>query len=203
MKILLFLGSYLLGSIPTGYLAVKKSEKKDIRMFGSQSTGATNVLRVKGWKTGLLVGGIDVFKGFLPVFVAKMIFNDPLISSICALLAVTGHCFPFAIGFKGGKGVATTLGAMAGLSLPVCLIGIAIFVAVIAVTRYVSLGSMLATASFPWLMLIYSKPQEWLFGSIAISLLILFQHRSNIKRLISGNERKLGNSLQTAKNNKP
>ncbi|MFQ5722555.1 MAG: glycerol-3-phosphate acyltransferase, partial [Candidatus Aminicenantales bacterium] len=109
MKIISSLLAYLIGSIPTGFIIFYLSEKKDIRNFGSRSTGATNVLRLKGWKYGLVVFGGDFLKGFLTVFATLKIFNDLSLAAICGLLAVAGHCFPVYIKFKGGKGVATTI----------------------------------------------------------------------------------------------
>ncbi len=114
MKYLFIVAAYLFGSIPTGYLLVRWTGRKDVRDFGSRSTGATNVLRVGGWKSALPVAVFDVLKGFLPVFLALRLFDEPRLAAVCGLAAVVGHCYPFAIGFRGGKGVATALGAFAG-----------------------------------------------------------------------------------------
>jgi len=184
--------SYLVGSFPTGYVLVKLLEKKDIRNLGSRSMGATNVLRVKGWKYGLAVGAIDVFKGFIPAFLASEYFDRPGPAAACAFAAVVGHCFPFSIGFKGGKGVATAFGAYAGLALFPFFIGLAIFLAVASISRLVSLASLASSALFPVILILFGKPEETVFGSIAISLLVIYQHRGNLVRLSKGTERKLG-----------
>jgi len=116
MKILFAFAAYLVGSIPTGYLLVRLTARKDIRQFGSRSMGATNVLRVKGWRTALSVAAIDILKGFIPAFLALKYSGDPVFAAFCAFLSVAGHCFPFSIGFRGGKGVATSLGAYAAIA---------------------------------------------------------------------------------------
>lgn len=192
MKVLFALFSYLLGSIPAGYIIYRISEKKDIRGFGSQSTGATNILRLKGLKYALLVGVFDIFKGFFPVFLALRLFPDKKYALLCAFLTVLGHCFPVYIKFKGGKGVATTVGVYAVLAYEPLLIILAVFVLVIIITRYVSLGSMLASVCFPFVAYLLNGEVEIIYLGIVISLLIIFQHRSNIVRLVKGNERKFG-----------
>jgi glycerol-3-phosphate acyltransferase PlsY len=192
MRVLIAVAAYLVGSIPTGYLLVRLTARKDIRQYGSRSMGATNVLRVKGWKTALPVAAFDVLKGFLPAFFALKYSGDPVFAAFCAFLSVVGHCFPFSIGFKGGKGVATSLGAYAaidGLPLLACL---GLFLIVVAVSRRVSLGSLVGSLAFPFIVLITGGPRGVFFISLAIAALVVFQHRSNIGRLVRGTERKLG-----------
>ncbi len=149
MKILFAVLSYLLGSVPTGYLLVRLGSKRDVREMGSGSTGATNVLRVKGWKAALPVAVFDVLKGFLPVMLALTWFDDPVFAALCGFLAVLGHCFPFAIGFRGGKGMATSIGAFAAIAWAPCLASLGVFIVVVSLTRFVSLGSILAVVAFP------------------------------------------------------
>ncbi|MBC8358665.1 MAG: glycerol-3-phosphate 1-O-acyltransferase PlsY [Candidatus Aminicenantes bacterium] len=192
MKILLALLSYFFGAIPSGYIFFHLSEKKDIRNFGSQTTGATNVLRLKGFKYALPVGLFDVFKGFLPVFLALILFQDKLLALACASLAVLGHCFPVFIKFKGGKGLATTFGAYAVLAFKPFLLSVAIFLIVAGISRYVSLSSLLAALSYPFFIFLFKEEVEIAYLSFALFLLIMFMHRGNIKRLIKGKERKLG-----------
>jgi glycerol-3-phosphate acyltransferase PlsY len=192
MKILFAVASYLLGSIPTGYLLVRLSGHKDVREYGSRSTGATNVLRIGGWKTALPVAVIDVLKGFLPAFLALRWFASPVFAAFCGLLAVVGHCFPFSIGFRGGKGVATSIGAYAAISMIPCLSSLGLFLVAVAVTRYVSVGSILSTLAFPLIVLLTGGPQGVAAVALAIAALVVFQHRGNIGRLIEGKERKLG-----------
>jgi glycerol-3-phosphate acyltransferase PlsY len=192
MKIVVAVLSYLVGSIPTGYLLVRLAGKKDVRQFGSGSTGATNVLRVGGWKTALPVALVDVLKGFLPVVLAGRWFDDPVFAAFCGLLAVVGHCFPFAIGFRGGKGVATSLGAYAAIAWAPVLGGAGLFLVVVGLTRYVSLGSILASLAIPVILYFAGGPPAVAGVALAIAVLVVVRHGGNIRRLINGTERKLG-----------
>jgi glycerol-3-phosphate acyltransferase PlsY len=196
MKIFFALSSYLFGSLPTGYILFLISEKKDIRSFGSHSTGATNVLRLKGWIFALPVILVDILKGFLPVFLAFKLFPDKKFALLCGFLAVLGHCFPVYIKFKGGKGVATAVGVFLALSVKSLLICIAIFLLVILLTRYVSLGSILAMLSLPITIFIIQGDFEKTLLGFAVFLLVVLRHAGNIQRLIKGNERKLGEKVQ-------
>lgn len=192
MKILFALFSYLFGSFPTGYILYYLSEKKDIRGYGSQSIGATNVFRLKGWIFAIPVIFVDILKGFLPVFVALKLFPDKRFALLCGFLAVLGHCFPLYIKLKGGKGVATSVGVYLVLAFKPLLIGIGVFLIVIALTRYVSLGSIMAMLSLPLSIYFIQGNQEAAILSIVIFLLIVIRHGGNIRRLVDGNERKLG-----------
>lgn len=192
MKVLFVVLSYLLGAIPTGYLAYRLSERKDIRERGSRNTGATNVMRLKGWKLAVPVVVIDVLKGFLPAFLALRLFEDPRLALVASFLAVAGHCYPVYIRFRGGKGVATTVGAAAAVSLVPLLVCAAVFLVVVGLTRYVSLGSILAVTALPGLALILGEGTETALWGLAIAALIVFRHRGNIGRLLAGRERKLG-----------
>jgi len=192
MKVIFVAAAYLLGSIPTGYLLVRSADRRDIRGLGSGSTGATNVLRVKGWKFALPVMAVDVLKGFLPAFLAIRIFGDYRLAAVSGFLAVLGHCFPFAIGFRGGKGVATSMGAFAGLSIPPFAASLGVFALVVAATRFVSLGSILAAVSFPFLFLLFRGPRQVFIWALTIAALVILKHRENLGRLLRGRERKLG-----------
>jgi len=192
VKILFAIASYLLGSIPTGYLLVRAADRRDIRQLGSQSMGATNVLRVKGLKFAIPVMIVDVLKGFLPAFLGARLFLDPGLAALSGFLAVLGHCFPFSIGFRGGKGMATSMGVYAALSMPSFFASLALFALTAAVSRFVSLGSILAAFSFPFFLLLFDGPRAVFFWGLAIAALVIFKHRSNIRRLLSGTERKLG-----------
>ena len=192
MTILFAVSSYLFGALPTGYILYFLSEKKDIRRYGSQSIGATNILRLKGWLFAIPVILMDILKGFLPVFLAIKLFPDQRFALLCGFLAILGHCFPVYIRFKGGKGVATSIGLYLALTTWPLLIGIAVFLIVIALTRYVSLGSILAMSSMPISIYLIQGNRDIAILSIAISLLIVLKHHANIRRLLDGNERKLG-----------
>jgi glycerol-3-phosphate acyltransferase PlsY len=195
MKIPFAVLSYLFGSIPSGYIIFYLSEKKDIRNFGSQTTGATNVLRLKGWKFAIPILAMDFLKGFVPAFLALKIFEDRTFALICAFLAVLGHCFPVYIKFKGGKGIATTLGAYSILAFKPFLFAVAIFAVTTVTSRYVSLGSLLAALSYPLFILLFNKEIEIAYMAFALFILIAFMHRDNIKRLVKGKERKLGEKI--------
>jgi glycerol-3-phosphate acyltransferase PlsY len=192
MKALFAVFSYLLGAVPTGYLVFKLSEREDIRKFGSRNTGATNVMRLKGWRLAVPVVFADVLKGFLPAFLAFRLFGDPRLALIASFLAVVGHCYPVYIRFRGGKGVATTVGAAAALAFAPLLVSLAVFLVVVGLTRYVSLGSILAVVSFPVFVRVLGGGMETVAWGAAITVLVVFKHRANIGRLVAGRERKLG-----------
>lgn len=184
--------SYLLGSIPFGYLFFRLKNKGDIRDYGSRSIGATNVLRTTGWRLALPVAILDIFKGFLPVFLGLKIFDDSRWALLFGFCAIVGHCFPIFIRFKGGKGVATTAGVYAAVAVVPLLLMLAVFIIVIAITRYVSLGSLLGVFSFPLFAYFFLGEPEIFILSGAAFLIIAFKHKENIQRLLKGNERKFG-----------
>ncbi len=192
MKILFAGLSYLFGAIPSGYILFYLSEKKDIRDFGSQATGATNMFRLKGWKYAVPVLLFDALKGILPVLLALKLFEDLTFALVCAFLAVVGHCFPVYLKFRGGKGLATALGAYGVLAFMPLLLSLAVFILIVGITRYVSLGSLLAIMSYPLFNLLYKNEIEIVCLGIVLFILIAFMHRGNIARLIKGTERKLG-----------
>jgi len=196
MKILFGVLSYLFGAIPTGFLAYRLGGLGDIREHGSRTTGATNVMRLRGWKLALPVALLDILKGFLPAFLAIRVFHDPRLALGASFLAIVGHCFPVYIRFRGGKGVATTVGAAAVIGPLPLLISAGLFVVVVGLTRYVSLGSMLAVAVFPFLALVLGAGAGTAVWGAAVAALVVFQHRGNIDRLLSGRERKLGEKAE-------
>jgi len=200
MKILWLAAAYLLGSFPSGFLICKLGESQDIRKYGSQSTGATNVLRLKGWRYALPVAAIDVLKAALPVWLALRSFPaDRRVAYGVALMVVLGHCFPVFIGFRGGKGVSTAMGSYAVLATTPFLLGLGVFAAVVAATRYVSLGSLLATLSFP-LIVFFSRGDAGLVAvGLAVFAVIALRHSGNMKRLVKGQERKIGQRLSVGK----
>jgi len=192
MKILFALLSYLLGSISTGYILFYITDKKDIRNYGSHGTGATNVLRIKGWRYALPVFVLDFFKGSLPVLLVLKLFDDQPFAALCGFLTVLGHCFPFYLKFKGGKGMATAAGVFAVLAWKPLLVGLVVFILVVVISRYVSLGSLLATLSFLFFVYLFKEEPEIIRLSLAIFLLIIFRHWGNIGRLVKGHERRIG-----------
>ena len=184
--------AYLLGSVPAGYILFRLASKKDIRGYGSKNIGATNVLRVTGWKLALPVAVFDILKGAIPVFLAVRLFPEPWVALAAGFSAILGHCFPLYIRFKGGKGVATTIGVFAVLAPLALLCIVGVFVLVVALSRYVSLGSLTAAFSLPFFLLLFGHDTGEVLLAAGVYLLIVFRHRENIGRLIRGSERKLG-----------
>ena len=182
---------YLLGSIPSGWLAGRWLKGIDLREIGSGSTGATNVLRHVGKGPALVVFLIDVGKGAAAVLIARALGLGDWIQVLAGLTALAGHIWPVWLGFKGGKAVATGLGLFLGLAWPVGLASFGVFLAVFSLSRYVSLASVLAAISLPLLMAAGTDSNANLVVALVAMLLVLWRHRSNIKRLINGTEPKL------------
>lgn len=193
MKFVWICAAYLIGSIPFGFLIFRLGGGRDIRDHGSGATGATNVLRLKGWRFALPVLIFDVLKAALPVWLALKVFPDARwVAFAVALMAVLGHCFPLFLGFRGGKGVSTAMGSYAVLATVPFLISLAVFAGVIAATRYVSLGSLLASLSFPVIAYLGWKDAGLAGLGLAIFAVIALRHAGNIRRLLRGRERRLG-----------
>ena len=186
-------GAYLLGSISFATLLVRLATGKDIRTEGSGNAGATNVLRSHGKALGLIVGLLDVGKGTLAVALVRWITADPAYLAAAAAAAVLGHVFPIFYGFQGGKGVATAVGAFLALAPLATLVCVAVFVAVVALTRYVSLGSVVAICLLPPVAgLLFHASRPVVAAGAAVAVLVVAKHTENLKRLAAGTERKLG-----------
>ena len=196
MPLLTMLLGYLLGSLPSGFLAGKWCKGIDLRTIGSGSTGATNVLRNVGKKPALVVFLVDVAKGAAAVLLAGALTqSNPLndwIQVLAGLAALAGHIWPVWLGFKGGKAVATGLGLFLGLAWPVGLACFGVFMAVFSLSRIVSLASVVAAVSLPLLMAAGSDSNADLVVALVAMLLVLWRHRSNIQRLINGTEPRVG-----------
>ena len=196
MPLFTLLLGYLLGSIPSGFLAGKWCKGLDLRTIGSGSTGATNVLRNVGKKPALAVFLVDVAKGAAAVLLAG--FLNPTsalidwIQVLAGLAALSGHIWPVWLGFKGGKAVATGFGMFLGLSWPVGLACFGMFMAVFSISRIVSLASVVAAVSLPLLMAAGSDSNANLVVALVAMLLVLWRHRSNIQRLLNGTEPQVG-----------
>jgi len=188
--ILLSLAAYLIGAIPFGYLLVKWTTGADVRSSGSGNIGATNVLRTTGVVAGVATLLLDVAKGYVAVLLAgRYTFESPLWMSAAAIAVMVGHAFPIFLRFHGGKAVASFLGAFLCLTpLPVVAI-LVVFVIVLAWTKHISMGSIVAAATFPlavWLILQPERPI--VVASILAAILIIYRHSSNIRRLRQGTE---------------
>jgi glycerol-3-phosphate acyltransferase PlsY len=198
-RILVVMVAYLIGSIPFGYLIVRRKVGADIRETGSGGTGATNVSRRAGRAAGIFTLVLDALKGSVAVLVAIVLIGPPANLdwwiAAAAIATIVGHIFPVWLGFRGGKGVATGVGVFLVLAPIALLCAGVLFVAIVSLTRYVSLGSIVAAATIPmfvWLQSVFVEPvaalRPLLTAAIAGALLIVFAHRRNIGRLVSGTE---------------
>ena len=186
-------GAYLLGSISFATLLVRLATGKDIRTEGSGNAGATNVLRSHGRGLGLAVALLDAGKGAAAVALVRWLTADPLYGAAAAAAAVLGHVFPVFYGFRGGKGVATAVGAFLVLAPLATLICVGAFVVLVALTRYVSLGSVVGVCLLPPVAgLLFHAPLAVVAAGAAVAVLVVLKHTENLKRLAAGTERKLG-----------
>ena len=192
MGILLVIASYLFGAIPFG-LVLGRMSGVDIRDSGSGNIGATNVTRLLGKKRGVVTLVLDSAKGFVPIYLAYLLLppadSKALLMMLCGIMAVVGHMFPVYLGFKGGKGVATSLGLFLFLSPVAVGISLAVFIVTVALSGFVSAGSLLASGLFPlWLWLLGSSPLVIGTGGV-IAVLIWAKHHENITRLLRKEEK--------------
>jgi len=193
--IVLLVAGYLLGSIPFGLLLSQKVAKLDITKAGSGNIGATNVAREVGLKWGVITLLADALKGFIPVVLARYLLGSSIeineaLKGIVGLSALLGHQFPVYNRFRGGKGVATYLGVFLAISPISCLFSGVVFIVLVSLWRYVSLGSILGALTMPIWLYLAGHPTFMILPSLVMSLLITFQHRKNIQRIIQGNERR-------------
>ena len=192
--------AYLLGSIPFGLILVRIARGEDVRLSGSGNIGATNVARAGGVTLGVATLLLDGLKGLASVAIAMAAsrrvpdVDFTSAAALAALCAILGHVFPIWLNFRGGKGVATAVGAFMGLAPRAVLVVLAIFLIVVAIFRYVSLGSIVASAVFPILAFFLYRGQSSPVGlavMLAASLLIILKHKANIRRLLNGTENRL------------
>jgi glycerol-3-phosphate acyltransferase PlsY len=206
--------AYLLGSFPTGYLAGKLLKGIDIREVGSGSTGATNVLRTLGKGPGAFVLFVDCLKGVLAINLVYALFNfppgynviptnlnvqlwQPWLVTLVGLGAILGHSKSIFLGFTGGKSVATSLGILLAMNWQVGLATLGVFGVVIAISKIVSLSSISGAVAVSILMVVFQQPLAYVLFSIAGGLYVIIRHRSNIERLLTGTEPKIGQKVET------
>ena len=194
--LIIIITAYLLGNISTSYIVAKRLAGVDIRTQGSGNAGSTNVLRTLGKKAGALTFIGDVLKGLIAVLIARFIaYGVNLDNTTCAYIAVVavvlGHNYPVFLGFKGGKGVATSLGSMLGMNPLVALLCLGFFIIIVAITKYVSLGSILGIGLSPVIMMLNHNTKGVLV-TLFLTISVAITHKENIKRLLNGTERKLG-----------
>ena len=192
------LAAYLIGAIPVGFLVARAAGGTDIRRTGSGNIGATNVLRTLGTGPALLTLVGDIVKGYLAVRAAGSIGSETWAAAGGAVAAIAGNCWPVFLAFRGGKGVATGLGAFLALIPWAVAPAAVLWLAVTAISRYVSLASMLACLSLPAGALLLGYPRAAAVAAAVAALIIVWRHRENIARLVSGTERRLGERARAA-----
>jgi glycerol-3-phosphate acyltransferase PlsY len=199
--ILCLLFGYIFGCFSTGYF-IGKINRVDIRNYGSGNIGTTNALRTLGAKAGAVTLVGDALKAVIPILLVRLVFFQAydyaqLLALYTGLGAVAGHNFPVWLKFKGGKGIAATGGALAAFDPLIIPVGLPLFVLIVAITRYVSLGSLFVAILFPiWISFRHPGNLHMLIVSLVFMALAFFKHRSNIKRLLNGTENKIGQRVK-------
>ena len=201
MKItLIIISCYLLGSIPFGYIVGKLFKKVDIREFGSGNIGATNTLRTIGLPLASLVAIGDIGKGIFSIYLVQYFnIDNLLILTIAGLAVICGHDWSLFLGFKGGKGIATTIGVVFAFNPIIALLAVTVWVIVIITTRYASLSSIFALISIFVFTILFKQPYEYIAFSAIILVLGIFKHKDNIERLKLKKERKIGEKIKIKK----
>jgi glycerol-3-phosphate acyltransferase PlsY len=189
--LLLLLATYLIGAIPTGIILTRLAGGEDLRKVGSGNIGATNVYRSAGRTLGIITLIGDCLKGVIPLLVAINLFHyQGTYLALVALVAFLGHCYPVYLGFKGGKGVATALGVFLVLSPKSILCALLLFVLILWYKRYISLASILTAAAVPLFVLLFERSLPLVAVTLLIAAIVIWRHRANIDRLLSGTENK-------------
>ena len=201
MKVVLtILSCYLLGSIPFGYIVGKLFKKIDIREYGSGNIGATNAFRILGPLLASLVVIGDIGKGIFSIYLVQYLnIDNLLILTIAGLAVICGHDWSLFLGFKGGKGIATTFGVVFALNPTISILALIIWGVVVITTRYVSLSSIFALISIFIFTILFKQPYEYIIFSAIIMILGIFKHKDNIERLKSKKERKIGEKIKIKK----
>ena len=201
MKIaLIIISCYLLGSVPFGYIVGKLFKKVDIREYGSGNIGATNALRILGPQLASLVVIGDIGKGIFSIYLAQYFnIDSSLILTIAGLAVICGHNWSLFLGFKGGKGIATTFGVVFALNPTISILALIIWGVVVITTRYVSLASIFAVISIFIFTILFKQPYEYIIFSAIIMIIGIFKHKENIQRLKSKTERKIGEKIKIKK----
>ncbi len=193
---LLVPAAYLIGSVQWGLYVVRWTKRVDIRTVGSGKTGTTNVLRTSGKGAAVTVLLADAAKGFIAVALARVLSDDPVIHATVGTAVITGHIWPVLAGFKGGRGIATGLGTISAFAMVAPVVGLGVFIPVVAVTRYVSLGSVLGVSAVILLFgiraVFFDLHLAYFLFTLGAGGLIIVMHRDNIKRLVAGTERRIG-----------
>ncbi|WP_408955937.1 glycerol-3-phosphate 1-O-acyltransferase PlsY [Natroniella sp. ANB-PHB2] len=196
IRLLLAMGiSYLLGSIPFGLLVAKSVKGVDIRNYGSGNIGATNAYRVMGLGMGVLVALLDIGKGFLGITVARGFFpEEPFLILLVGVMAIVGHNWSLFLKFTGGRGVATSVGVLISLAPGAILVVFIVWALIVAITKYVSLGSIIGAGLIPIMIFLFNNPTVYVIFGLLICIFVIYGHKPNIKRLLSGTENKITQS---------
>lgn len=194
MIYLISLISFVMGSIPVG-LIVARVKGVDLRKVGSGNIGATNVLRTMGKGPALITLAGDMLKGFVPVVLSNYILNDTLSAGLVGFAAILGHDFSLFLRFKGGKGVATSIGVLLAYSPVVAIFTVLLWIVVVFMSRYSSMGAIVAFLLLPVNIYVFDYSQEKFVIGLLMTLLLLFKHSENIKRLLSGREPRIGERI--------
>jgi acyl phosphate:glycerol-3-phosphate acyltransferase len=195
-EIALVLIAYLLGSVPTAYLLVRVAVGEDIRTRGSGNVGGTNALRTAGWRIGIAVTLIDVVKGVLAVWLMRLYNPESGWVAAAVLAAVLGHCYPVWLKFRGGKGVATGFGAFLVIAPLSALAALGLWFVVLAIARWVSLASMVASAAFPLLLKLIDRPDLRTLAAVSVAaVVIVLRHVSNMRKIVAGEEARIGHDF--------
>jgi acyl phosphate:glycerol-3-phosphate acyltransferase len=188
MPLTVVIGSYLIGAIPTGLIVVRLLSGEDIRRHGSGNIGTVNVLRVAGPATAIVVLAVDIVKGLVPILLALRAEAPAWVVVLGGLAAIAGHNWSIFLGFQGGKGIATSFGVLLGLSWAAAAIAAAVWLVTVAVTRYSSLGSLLAVVSVPITLWRLRQSEEYVSFGVIAALFAIYRHRANLQRLVAGTE---------------
>jgi glycerol-3-phosphate acyltransferase PlsY len=193
-QILSIIASYLIGAVPFGLLFTRLFSGIDVRNVGSGNIGATNVLRAAGKKAAALTLLADALKGYIPVFIIRMLFADDMTTALAAAAALLGHNFPVYLKFKGGKGVATSFGVVLAVSPWIGAVCLLAWLIAALLWRYSSLSALVAFACYPLLTMFAPSPPARPYGVLSLFVfgMIYYRHRENIKRLLAGTESKIG-----------
>ncbi len=193
IEFLLVLAAYFLGSLPTALLVVQMMTGEDVRRKGSGNVGGTNALRAAGWKAGVAVTLIDIGKGALAVWLMRLYNPESRWVAAAMLAVVIGHCYPVWLKFRGGKGVAAGFGAFVVIAPLSALAALVVWILVLVISRWVAMASMVASAVFPLALKLIDTPDMVTLVSVsAAAVLIIFRHSSNIRKMLSGEEVKVG-----------
>ena len=202
-SVLSILIGYFLGAIPTSFIAGKLLAGIDLREHGSGNLGASNTARILGKGPGIMVLILDVLKGVAAVLlISRLLPSSPYYYQVLSgFLAIIGHNWSIFLNFSGGKGVATSSGVLLALTPKITLVLLGVFAVIVAITRYISLGSLIAAILFPVLVFYFKGPLPLFIFSIVVAMMILVRHKANIQRLLAGTENKIGDKSKDKKEN--